>query len=65
MRTSSLELTKADVEFRVARDGRALWDAVSEPWSGRLETEGRQENYKVGWVKVHTVLRAGIRTHGK
>lgn len=65
MKTSSLELTKADVEFRVARDGEHFGTLFLSRGAIVWRPKSGKKNYRVGWHKFDSVMRTGTKTHGK
>ena len=64
MTTSSLELTKADVEFKVSRDGELFGTLYLSRGAVVWKPKAGKKNYKVGWAKFDAVMRTGTKTSG-
>jgi hypothetical protein len=65
MKTSSLELTKADVKFDVSRGGEKFGTLFLSRGAVVWRPKDGKKNYKVGWTKFDTVMRTGTKTHGR
>lgn len=61
---SSLKLTKAEVEFRVARDG----ERFRTPFIGRgavfRRPKSGKKNCKADWMRFDSVMHMGSKTPG-
>jgi hypothetical protein len=65
MKASSLELTKADVEFRGARDCEHFGTLFLSRGAVIWRLMAGKKSYNVGWAKFDSVMRTGTKTHGK
>lgn len=65
MKTSSLALTKADVQFVVSRDGETFGTLYLSRGAVVWKPKSGKQNCKVGWTKFDALIRAhGTKTSG-
>lgn len=62
--TSSLELTKADVKFRIFRDGEVFGTLYVSRGAIVWKPKSGKKNFKVDWTKFDTLMQSGLKTHG-
>lgn len=62
--TSSLELTKADVEFKVFRDDEVFGTLYVSRGAIVWKPKSGKKNFKVDWAKFDTLMQHGLKTSG-
>lgn len=62
--TSSLELTKADVEFKVFRDDEVFGTLYVSRGAIVWKPKSGKKNFKVDWSKFDTLMQYGLKTSG-
>ena len=62
---SPLQITKADIEFEVLRDGEVFGTLFISRGAVVWKPRSGKKNYKFNWTRFDQVMQWGTKTHGK
>lgn len=62
--TSSLELTKADVKFKIFREGEVFGTLYVSRGAVVWKPKSGKKNFKADWSKFDALMQTGLKTSG-